>query len=156
YRTLIPKIKIANTSFTNFVSTTTHDKYSKIGTDILEYGNITIDYINKRFYFEPIQKEEINLREKLLGFKPAYIDDEIVIGFVWDKDLKELISFGDEIIEVNNINIKEADLCDLVIKKNIFQNSEKFNILVRKKNGEIIELNIENEYFPESIYLQSK
>ncbi|MCD6543498.1 MAG: clan AA aspartic protease, partial [Flavobacteriaceae bacterium] len=80
YRTLIPKIKIANSSFTNFVSITTHDKYSKIGTDILNYGDITIDYKNKRFYFEPFQKEKIDLKEKLLGFKPAYIDDKIVIG----------------------------------------------------------------------------
>jgi len=63
-----------------------------------------------------------------------------------DKDLKELISFGDEIIEVNNI--KDIDICDLAIKKNIFQNFEKFNIQVKKKNKEIIKLNIDKEYFP--------
>ncbi len=155
YRSLIPKMKIAKSTFTNFVTTTTHDKFSKIGSDILEYGNITIDYINKRFYFEPFQKEKIDLKEKLLGFKLAFIDDKIVIGFVWDKKLKDILEFGDEIIEVNHININEADLCDLAIKKNIFQNSEKFKILVRKKNGEIIELNVKKEYFPESIYLQN-
>jgi len=153
YRVVIPKIKIGNATFTNFVTITTHDQFSKIGTDILEYGNLTIDYKNKRFYFDPFQKESTDLKEKLLGFKSAFIDDKIVIGFVWDEELKELISFGDEIIKINGITISNTDLCDLLINKDIILNSEKFNMQIKKQNGKIIELNMVKEYFPEMIYL---
>ena len=155
YRSLIPKIEIAKSVFTNFVTTTTHDKFSKIGTDILDYGNMTIDYKNKRFYFDPFKKE-INLKKKELGFDPAFVNDKIVVGFVWDKNLKELISYGDEIMEVNHINIQDSDLCDLAIKKNLFMNSEKFNLHIKKQNGDIMELDLEKKYFPDTVYLKNK
>jgi len=155
YRSLIPKIKIGNSTFINFVTTTTHDKFSKIGTDILDYGNMTIDYKNERFYFEPFKKET-DLKKKELGFDPAFVNDKIVVGFVWDKDLKELISYGDEIIEVNHIIIKNSDLCDLAIKKSIFKNSEKFSLRIKKQNGDIIELELEKKYFLDTVYLQNK
>jgi hypothetical protein len=155
YRSLIPKMKIAKSTFINFVTTTTHDKFSKIGTDILDYGNMTIDYKNKRFYFDSFKKE-INLKKKELGFDPAFINDKIVVGFVWNENLKKIISYGDEIIEVNHIIIQDSDLCDLAIKKNIFMNSDKFNLRIKKHNGEIIELVLEKKYFPNTVYLQNK
>jgi hypothetical protein len=155
YRSLIPKMKIAKSTFINFVTTTTHDKFSKIGTDILDYGNMTIDYKNKRFYFDSFKKE-INLKKKELGFDPAFVNDKIVVGFVWNENLKKIISYGDEIIEVNHIIIQDSDLCDLAIKKNIFMNSDKFNLRIKKHNGEIIELVLEKKYFPNTVYLQNK
>ncbi len=155
YRSLIPEIKLSNSSFLNFVTTTSNDKFSKIGTDILEYGEITIDYKNKRLYFDSFKKET-DLKEKVLGFVPTFIDNKIVVGFVWDKELKDLIDFGDEIIEINNTKIQESDFCDLVLVKNIFKNDEKFNILIKRKNGDMIELNLEKKYFPDSVYLQNK
>ena len=155
YRSLIPEIKLGNSSFLNFVTTTSNDKFSKIGTDILNYGEITIDYKNKRFYFVSFKKET-DLKEKVLGFVSTFIDNKIVVGFVWDKELKNLIDFGDEIIEVNNTKIHESDFCDLVLVKTVFKNDKKFNILIKRKNGDRIELNLEKKYFPDSVYLQNK
>lgn len=150
YRSLIPEIEIAKSTFINHVTTTTHDKFSKIGTDILDYGNITIDYKNKRFYFD-LFKKNIDLKKKELSFDPGYVNDKIVIGFVWDKELKKRINFGEEIVEINNIKIADIDLCDFLLKQSVFKNNEKFHLLIKKKNGELIEVDTEKKYFPDNI-----
>ncbi len=155
YRFLLSKIKISNTTFNNFITKSTHGKHSKIGAKILNYGDITIDYKNKRFYFNSFN-ESVDLKKKMLGFNPTMVDNKVVIGFVWDEELKDLIDFGDEIIEVNNIKIQESDFCDLVLVKSVFKNNEKFNMLIKRKNENMIELYLEKKYFPDSVYLQNK
>jgi len=153
YRFLLPKIKISNITFNNFITKSTNDKYSKIGTEILDYGDIIIDYINKRFYLDSFH-EEINLKKKMLGFNPTLIDNKVVVGFVWSEELKKRISFGDEIIEVNGLKLSDIDLCNFLVIDNTFREMEKFNLIIKTQNGETIELNIEKKYFPNSLYLQ--
>lgn len=154
YRFLLPKIKILNTTFDNFITKSTHGKYSKIGVEILNYGDITIDYKNKRFYFYSFN-EKIDLKKKMLGFNPTMIDNKVVVGFVWNKELKNKIGFGDEIIEVNGLKLSDIDLCNFIITDNTFKEKNKFNLIIKTKNEEIIKLNIEKKFFQDSFYLHS-
>ncbi len=115
YQLVIPKIEINNTLFNDITVQTTNDINSRIGSGILLYGNLTIDYINKRFYYESFQNN-INLKEPSFGFSPTLIDNKLVIGLVWDDHLKDKITYGDQIVEINGKNVLNANVCDLSVE----------------------------------------
>ncbi len=135
YRVIIPKMTINGTVFKNAITITDSDDNSRIGSEILNYGNVTIDFKNKKFYFEAFDPE-VNLEEKQFGFTPTLMDKKMVVGIVWDASLKEKIQFGDEILEVNGIDFSTIDVCDFITNTSIFKEQDTLDILFKKHMGE--------------------
>ena len=128
-------MKIANSAFLNISTTTTNDNNSRIGIGLFENGIGTIDFINKKFYFEQYEHNK-DLIEKYLPFSRTIINNKLSIGIVWDEKLKAKINYGDEIIEINGKNYENYKLCDF-INKSIFENITVSEIKTRNKKGEI-------------------
>ncbi|GAA4810493.1 aspartyl protease family protein [Litoribaculum gwangyangense] len=141
YLLKIPELKINNQVFKNVVTETGDDNNSRIGSDILNYGTVTLNFIKKIFYFEAFEPVNV-LDEKLLGFTPTIENNKLVVGFVWNDSLKENIKFGDEIIEVNEIDIQSQNICDFINKKSIFKNNDTLNIVFKNNKGETYKLEI--------------
>ncbi|MCF7560888.1 retroviral-like aspartic protease family protein [Sabulilitoribacter multivorans] len=142
YLLKIPQLKVNNHILKNVVTTTGDDDNSRIGSDILKYGTVTLNFSKEVFYFQPFQSVD-NLDEKLLGFTPTIENNKLVVGFIWDELLKEKIEFGDEIIEVNGIDVQNQEICNFINKKSIFKNSDVLNIVFKNKNGEITKMELE-------------
>lgn len=140
-RLLLPKLKITNSNFLNITTLTTNDDNSKIGIDLFEKGIGTIDFKNKRFYFDEYTINT-DLTEKQIGFLPTILNNKLSIGIVWDENLKNIIFTGDEIIAINNINYENYAICDLISKKSIFKDIVIEKITIKNKEGEIKELKI--------------
>lgn len=134
-RLLLKHIKIANSAFLNISTTTTNDNNSRIGIGLFENGIGTIDFINKKFYFEQYEHNK-DLIEKYLPFSRTIINNKLSIVIVWDEKLKAKINYGDEIIEINGKNYENYKLCDF-INKSIFENITVSEIKIRNKKGEI-------------------
>lgn len=134
-RLLLKHMKIANSAFLNISTTTTNDNNSRIGIGLFENGIGTIDFINKKFYFEQYEHNK-DLIEKYLPFSRTIINNKLSIGIVWDEKLKTKINYGDEIIEINGKNYENYKLCDF-INKSIFENITVSEIKTRNKKGEI-------------------
>lgn len=134
-RLLLKHMKIANSAFLNISTTTTNDNNSRIGIGLFENGIGTIDFINKKFYFEQYEHNK-DLTEKYLPFSRTIINNKLSIGIVWDEKLKTKINYGDEIIEINGKNYENYKLCDF-INKSIFENITVSEIKIRNKKGEI-------------------
>lgn len=134
-RLLLKHMKIANSAFLNISTTTTNDNNSRIGIGLFENGIGTIDFINKKFYFEQYEHNK-DLTEKYLPFSRTIINNKLSIGIVWDEKLKAKINYGDEIIEINGKNYENYKLCDF-INKSIFENITVSEIKIRNKKGEI-------------------
>jgi hypothetical protein len=145
YQLIVPKIEINKAIFNEITVVTTSDNNSRIGSEILLYGNVTIDFLNKRFYYEPFENI-VDLREKTFGFIPTIIDDKFVIGLVWADDLKDKIKFGDQILEINGRSLLNSDFCDLITEKNIFKNNEKLDLILLQKDGEKKALIVNKNY----------
>lgn len=61
---LISEYGVCGFSFRDVVAFTSDTRNSKLGAKLLRYGNVTLDYIHDRFYFEPYnQAESISLKE---------------------------------------------------------------------------------------------
>ncbi len=143
-KTHINAIKINDLIVENVITKTDNDEYSKIGTDILKYGIVTLDYKNKKFYFNPIS-EIVNRMESDFGLTPINEGNKLIVNFVWDDELKKKISYGDEIIEINGA--KAPTICDLILNSP-FKNQNKMKLKIKTKKGEIVDLNLEKK-FPE-------
>ena len=137
----LPEMKISNSSFLNISTITTNDKNSRIGIELFENGLATLDFKNKKFYFDQYGINT-DLNEKQLGFSPTILNQKLSIGIVWDEKLKDKIFSGDEIIEINGKNYENYLLCDLINKKSIFKEIEIVNIKIRNKSGEIRDINL--------------
>lgn len=145
YRLIVPKIEINKATFTEIAVETTNATNSRIGAEILKYGKVTIDYINKRFYYEQLEATT-SLKEKSYGFNPTLIDNKLVIGLIWDNDLQSKMDFGDQILTVNGIDLTNYDTCDLVTQESVFKNTEKLEMTIMDANGVKKTLTVEKTY----------
>lgn len=127
YRVTIPQIDIGSFDFRNVRTVTMSADRSRIGSEILKYGKVTIDYKNSRLYFEPLE-EPRDLYEKELGFSPTVRDGEVIVGIVWSEELPEKLNYGDKILSINDKKISGEDPCEFVSKPSPFNSDEVFNI----------------------------
>jgi hypothetical protein len=138
---VLPKMEIANSNFLNISTITTNDDNSKIGIELFEKGTATIDFLNKKFYYEQFENN-IDLTEKFSKFSATILNNKFSIGIVWDEKLKDIIYTGDEIIEINDKNYENYLLCDLINKKSIFKDIEIIKLKIKNKNGEVKTINL--------------
>ena len=126
----------------NIMVSTTLDDNSRIGLDFLKYGDITLDFLNKKFYFE--SPKTIDVKEKTPKFYTSVQNDKVVVGLVWDEKLKLLMNTGDEVISADQINISDMSLCDFLRLKKEWKNKESYILKLKNKEGQISEITIEN------------
>jgi predicted aspartyl protease len=126
----------------NIMVSTTLDDNSRIGLDFLKYGDITLDFLNKKFYFE--SPKTIDVKEKTPKFFTSVQNDKVVIGIVWDEKLKLLMNTGDEVISADQIDITNISLCDFLRLKKEWKNKESYILKLKNKEGQISEITIEN------------
>ena len=144
-----PSISIGDFTLINHVNKGTHAKNSRIGAKLLEYGRMTFDFINEEFYFEPHQKK-VMLEPNKLFFNITSMDEKIIVGIVWDENLKQKIQFGDEIIAVNDWDLTKTEYCDFVLGPSIFtEKSNSFSFRSQKDSVFTLEIKREKMVFGE-------
>ena len=112
----IPKLKIGDIDFKNVITKTTYGETSRIGSELLKYGKVTLDYKKERFWLENFNKKSsIELSEKLWPIEPVLNNkNEIVVGIIWNKSLKGKINLGDKILKFDTINYENMDYCEIL------------------------------------------
>jgi predicted aspartyl protease len=139
------EIKNANLNqqiINNIMVTTTTDNNSRIGLDILKYGDVTLDFLNKKFYFE--STKTIDVKEKTPKFYSSVQNNKVVVGLIWDEKLKMLMNTGDEVISIDEIDISNISLCDFLKLKKEWKNKDRYILKTKNKEGQINEISIEN------------
>jgi hypothetical protein len=142
YRLLAPELEISGYTFKNVTTVTTHGQSSRIGADILKYGTVTLDYINRRFYFEPFEKEAKDLTKKSWPFIPTAKEGKVVIGLVWDKAWTGKINQDDLVISFDGKNYEHADVCEVLITDHTSKTNKATLVLKDAKTGAIKEFEV--------------
>jgi hypothetical protein len=130
--------------FQNITTETSTDDNSKIGHDILKYGNATVDYKNKKFYLESF-KNNINLMEKHFPITPRVDENKIFVGIIWDNALKDRVEIGDQIIAIDALNCEHIDVCDVLKPNFFFSDKDKITLTIRSKTGKIKDIKMEKK-----------
>jgi len=118
--------------FKNVVFETNKSSFPNIGNQLYTYGKTTLDYKQKRFYFERYLDvgTEI-LSQKPLAVNPTFIDGKFVVDIIWDKSLEVQINVGDEILSVDGIDFTSLSFCNF-LKTN--KNSNKNSVILELKD----------------------
>ncbi|WP_299781238.1 aspartyl protease family protein [uncultured Formosa sp.] len=152
YRLHLPILEINNVAFKNVITTTTNDRNSRMGSEILKYGVVTIDFINKRFYFNS-KSDSINVEVPEYNFNKTLKNDTLIIGFVWDKALKQKLHYGDEILEING---NKVVICDLINKKSNLDLGDNVTLKIKPIEGEVFEITVNKQLLTKNTLLNTR
>ena len=145
YRVQLPSIDLMGTEFVHVISISTKAVKSRIGADLLRYGKATLNFKQKRFYFEAFDSI-VDLQEEVWSFSPTVKNGRVVVGIVWDESLSTSLKSGDSIIKMNEVDTGSMDICDLLVKASPLQDQNELNIIFKDSSEKVRELKLENYY----------
>lgn len=138
YMVCIPNLFINDFEIQNLITKTAKDE-SLIGTGILQYGKVTLDYKSERFYFESYNDSKKGQSiQKQWEVSPSFRNNKFVIGVIWNKKLESTINIGDEIVKINDINFENLSFCENIINSGRIEFGSTANFLLKDvKTGEL-------------------
>lgn len=134
YRLRVHEVDICNPALKNVSIYTTPASNSRMGLELLEHGTVTVDFMNKRFYFEPNFKKEKDLYSRMMPFSLSMEDSKLIIGTIWDKELKNKINVGDIVLSINETNFENMSECEIFIH-DIYDDNDSYPFRLRAKDG---------------------
>jgi len=137
----MPFVKLNGVQIDHIVSESNNDLNSSIGVEILQYGKLTIDYKNKKFYFENYETTN-EFKNDQLQISPNYINNSLCIGKIWTKELAGKVTIGDKIVSINGVNVENMTMCEALTKPSLKGNAI-VKLDVKKSTGEIISIVID-------------
>ncbi|PTQ96856.1 aspartyl protease [Mucilaginibacter yixingensis] len=142
-RLYIPSFNLGSTQFNNSVTDTNDSGIPGIGTELLKYGTLTLDYINQKYYFDPITPT-VNLDARGWPVALTVKNNQLIIGATWDA-LKDMAKPGEQVIAVDEKDYSHIDLCDLVNKKPVLDGKQTAVLTIKNADGSTRQLTIENK-----------
>lgn len=146
YLLKFPALTVCNSLFKNALVETDKDASAAIGSKLLDYGSVTLDFLHKKFYFDAADPTRAaDLYEKQWPFQPSINGDQLVIGVVWDNGFGKEIRPGQQIMAVNDVNTGHIDFCDILTQKPLLAGKDQATITVKDEKGNVKKLQISKE-----------
>lgn len=112
-RILFNTMVFGSAKFKNLIAETATPPHTLIGTKILEYGRVTIDFPRGVLYFESYEKE-IDMKKPMRDILLKVDNGKLVVSTVWNK-YKGVFEPGDVVTHINGKKIKESfDFCESI------------------------------------------
>lgn len=143
YLLKVPYLKIGEARFNNVITQTNKGGMPSIGSKVLNYGNVTLDFINGKFYFDALTGTN-DLNEKQWPFQPALKGNQLVVGLIWDKGIS-LVKSGEQIIAIDGKDYTQPDLCELLNKGAVLAGKETAAITLKNSAGQQRNIQISKE-----------
>jgi len=114
---------------------------SKIGSKILEYGPVILNYAKRKLYFyskeNPVKYKEFSTSE--FGFSPVLEDNQLKFGLIWENSVADSIGLkpGYRILRINEYdftNSIEKSFCDIFMQRSL-QSVDTLNIIFEKNKN---------------------
>ncbi|MFM9947163.1 MAG: aspartyl protease family protein [Saprospiraceae bacterium] len=135
FRLAIPSLIFNEIEISDVLAESDPDQNSRIGAKVLDYGIFTIDYKTRKSYFEPFE-QPLKFREKYWTVNPSFVEGKLVVGKIWAKEIKKLISIGDPIVSINGMRTEAMTICDVLMKLPL-DTLMKATIEVKTKSGDV-------------------
>ncbi len=145
YRLRLPELNINGAILTNVSAQTTASDNSRIGAELLHYGVITLDYKNKKFYFDPYEARK-DLTKDLMPVSVTVKDKKLVVAIIWDENLKDKIAINDRILAVDEKDYTSFNPCDFVVGNSIFEKKNKVMVTIENSKGVVSKVELIRGY----------
>ncbi|WP_214229619.1 retropepsin-like aspartic protease [Pedobacter sp. B4-66] len=141
YRIRVPEFRINGTAFKNVNANTTPGEQSRIGSKLLDYGIVTVDYKNRKFYFEPFQTS-IDLLEGTFPVTFIPKDNKIFIEMIWDEQMKDKVNVNDQVLAIDDIDYTNISMCDFLLKTDLYEGKNQAILTLKTPDGTIKKVTI--------------
>jgi len=141
YRLRLPELQVNGAKLKNVSVNTTTSENSRLGSELLGYGIITIDYKNKKFYFEPF-KTDIDLYQQAFPVSITFKDNKALIGIIWDESLGSQIAINDRVVAIDDKDYANITLCDFIVGDKILGGKDKAMLTLEDSKGVIKKIEI--------------
>ena len=142
YTTFVEKLTIGQTTLNKFYADISKRSRSRVGTGLLRYGSVMVDYQAKQFYFIPTSNhQEATGMKGSIGFFPRYTENGYIVSALQpqSKAEKEGLQLGDRILQLNEINLRnmeEVDHCELYLNGYGWENRKESRVTFLKDGKE--------------------
>lgn len=143
-RLALPLLTITTKKFHNVNPSVSGVPVSLLGTSLLRYGKVTIDYPRSRFFFEPFGKEPEDLTESFWDIGLTVVDGELQIASLWGNKRKE-VNIGDRVIRIDGEEVPELDFSKTLLSGLEMLRDKKSAKLSVESNGTIKEVLMEKK-----------
>lgn len=136
-------LTVGNGRLNNLIVESNADAIPAIGAKLLDYGVVTLDFINGKFYFDayaPVTE----LGETQWPFKQTFADNKLIIGVVWQK-ANGLLKQGEQITAVDGVDYSKVTLCEMVNNKSIFEGKDAAVLTLKDAGGSIRKVTVRKE-----------
>lgn len=138
YKLILPRLIFNSMELDNVSVRTSSSENSRFGLKILDYADVTIDYINNRIYFTPIADDKIEVKIAEYPINATFIEGKLAIGAIWGSSRFPEVSLGDEIISFDNVDCQELSLCELLLlSDSMLSEKDSMEIVTKDKEGKI-------------------
>jgi hypothetical protein len=148
YKFKIQDFVFGGTRFNNIIATTSYGSNSRIGSEILNYGRLTLDYKRKKYYFQENENQNtVDVKHNFYGIYPTFVDNKFVVGVVWDEQIKGKVKVGEEIIKINNYDLSNLSKCEIFkMSLDDYKNNDKITLtLLDKETKELKEVEMRTQ-----------
>lgn len=136
YRLQVPEININSAIFKNVNLKTAQGKDSMIGARLLDYGIVTVDYKNRKFYFDPFEKS-FDLTEELFPVSLIPKDNKLWVEMIWDEELKQVISVNDQVLAIDEVDYSNVSICHIMKSTTLFGDKGQAVLTLKNSDGVI-------------------
>ncbi|BDD12052.1 hypothetical protein FUAX_44840 (plasmid) [Fulvitalea axinellae] len=139
------RLRIDGTEIKGYRNNTHASGHSKLGSGLLDYGTVTLDYRRKRFYFEPYDNNrELEAKNRRLGAYYNLRGDKMTVSLVWKASpiYRQGVRRGFELISFDGEDLRKMDYC------------QKFELIKRSRDGKahkLVFLDLEKNRVPVSL-----
>jgi hypothetical protein len=134
-RTVLNTIIFCGIKFKNVPVMPANTNESRIGVFMLPHGDLTIDYVYSKLYFKPYKKK-FDKHKKMWNINPTFHNGKTIVGYVWGETTKE-VSFGDEIVSIDNKPIAFSSFCDYFFYTGFYTKKRKHKLVVKTIKDEL-------------------
>lgn len=132
YRLKAGEVGIGAARFRNVTAETTTGM-SRVGTDLLYYGKVVMDYRKRMFYFIPNQPDAVpDMYRKTWNVEITVMGDYLTAGFIWESAAKDL-SGGERIVAVNGKRFDKVDMYEAMTTNLVNLTGDEATITVLDK-----------------------
>ncbi len=134
----VPLLGIGEQYYTDYVHATTSDSRSRIGTEILDQGILTLDYKNEKFYFGG--KDTVSMLKPYEPIMRIPHGKKMAVGLVWDETLRTQIQAGDIILQENQRVADSTYMCEKLLQE--LEDYDQKTLLIQKPDGSTREVSV--------------
>ncbi|TSJ43174.1 hypothetical protein FO440_03000 [Mucilaginibacter corticis] len=139
----VASFSVGNGIFNNLIAESNKDAIPAIGSKLLEYGTVTLDFINAKFYFDantPVN----DVGEKQWPLRTTFAGNKLIAGVIWQK-ADGLVKQGEQITAIDNTDYSNVTICDLVNNKPPLYGKETAVLTLKDDAGNTRKVTINKE-----------